>query len=67
MRLSVVIPCYNELNAIDLIIDAVKNAPYPDSHCYPNRHAEPAANRVMTISGNRQQAMCRAESLLIKQ
>lgn len=30
MRLSVVIPCYNELNTIDQIIDAVNNAPYPD-------------------------------------
>lgn len=30
MRLSVVIPCYNELKTIDLIIDAVNNAPYPD-------------------------------------
>jgi glycosyltransferase involved in cell wall biosynthesis len=30
MRLSVIIPCYNELNTIDTIIDAVNNAPYPD-------------------------------------
>lgn len=30
MRLSVVIPCYNELNTIDQIIDAVNNAPYPN-------------------------------------
>lgn len=30
MRLSVVIPCYNEFNTIDQIIDAVNNAPYPD-------------------------------------
>lgn len=30
MRLSVVIPCYNELNTINQIIDAVNNAPYPD-------------------------------------
>ncbi len=30
MRLSVVIPCYNELNTIDAIIDAVNNAPYKD-------------------------------------
>lgn len=30
MRLSVVIPCYNELNTIDQIIDAVNNAPYSD-------------------------------------
>lgn len=28
MRLSVIIPCYNELNTIDAIIDAVNNAPY---------------------------------------
>lgn len=30
MRISVVIPCYNEFNTIDQIIDAVNNAPYPD-------------------------------------
>jgi len=30
MRLSVVIPCYNELKTIDAIIDAVNQAPYPD-------------------------------------
>ena len=30
MRLSVVIPCYNEFNTIDQIIDAVIAAPYPD-------------------------------------
>lgn len=30
MKLSVVIPCYNELNTIDTIIDAVNAAPYPD-------------------------------------
>ena len=30
MRLSVVIPCYNELNTIDAIINAVNNAPYKD-------------------------------------
>ena len=30
MRLSVIIPCYNELNTIDAIIDAVNNAPYKD-------------------------------------
>lgn len=29
MRLSVVIPCYNELKTIDSIITAVNNAPYP--------------------------------------
>lgn len=29
MRLSVIIPCYNELNTIDEIIDAVIAAPYP--------------------------------------
>jgi len=30
MRLSVIIPCYNELNTIENIIDAVNNSPYPD-------------------------------------
>lgn len=30
MRLSVVIPCYNEFNTIDQIIAAVNNAPYQD-------------------------------------
>jgi glycosyltransferase involved in cell wall biosynthesis len=30
MRLSIIIPCYNELNTIDAIIDAVNTAPYPD-------------------------------------
>ncbi len=30
MRLSVVIPCYNELKTIDAIIDAVNASPYPD-------------------------------------
>jgi glycosyltransferase involved in cell wall biosynthesis len=30
MRLSVVIPCYNELATIDIIIDAVNNSPYPN-------------------------------------
>ncbi|MBK9264179.1 MAG: glycosyltransferase family 2 protein [Polyangiaceae bacterium] len=30
MRLSVVVPCYNELNTIDAIIDAINDAPYPD-------------------------------------
>lgn len=30
MKLSIIIPCYNELNTIDLIIDAVNAAPYPD-------------------------------------
>jgi glycosyltransferase involved in cell wall biosynthesis len=30
MKLSVVIPCYNEAKTIDAIIDAVNNAPYPD-------------------------------------
>ena len=29
MRLSVVIPCYNELATIDAIIEAVRNSPYP--------------------------------------
>lgn len=30
MKLSIVIPCFNELNTIDAIIDAVNKAPYPD-------------------------------------
>ena len=30
MRLSVIIPCYNEVNTIDAIIDAVNAAPYPN-------------------------------------
>jgi glycosyltransferase involved in cell wall biosynthesis len=30
VRLSVIIPCYNEINTIDSIINAVNNAPYPD-------------------------------------
>lgn len=30
MRLSVIIPCYNELNTIDEIIEAVIAAPYPN-------------------------------------
>ena len=30
MRLSVIIPCYNEIHTIETIIDAVRNAPYPD-------------------------------------
>jgi len=30
MRLSVIIPCYNELATLDAIIDAVNAAPYPD-------------------------------------
>jgi glycosyltransferase involved in cell wall biosynthesis len=29
MKLSVVIPCYNELNTIDSIVDAVNASPYP--------------------------------------
>ena len=29
MKLSVVIPCYNELNSIEKIIGVVKNSPYP--------------------------------------
>ena len=29
MRLSVIIPCYNEVDTIDTIIDAVNAAPYP--------------------------------------
>jgi len=30
MKLSIVIPCYNELSTINSIIDAVNAAPYPD-------------------------------------
>ena len=30
MRLSVVIPCYNELKTLRIILDAVRAAPYPD-------------------------------------
>jgi len=30
LRLSVVIPCYNELSTIDAVIDAVIASPYPD-------------------------------------
>lgn len=30
MRLSIIIPCYNELRTIDEIINAVNAAPYPD-------------------------------------
>ena len=30
MKLSVVIPCYNEIATIDAIIEAVRNSPYPD-------------------------------------
>jgi glycosyltransferase involved in cell wall biosynthesis len=30
MKLSVVMPCYNEVNTIDAIVDAVKNMPYHD-------------------------------------
>ena len=30
LRLSVVIPCYNELATIDAVIDAVNNSPYPN-------------------------------------
>ena len=30
MKLSVVIPCYNEFATIDAIIDAVRKSPYPD-------------------------------------
>lgn len=29
MRLSIVIPCYNELTTIESIVDAVKHCPYP--------------------------------------
>jgi glycosyltransferase involved in cell wall biosynthesis len=30
MKLSIVIPCYNEKNTIRTIVDAVRTAPYPD-------------------------------------
>jgi len=30
MKLSIVIPCYNEVDTIDDIIEAVRNCPYPD-------------------------------------
>lgn len=30
MKLSVVIPCYNEVRTIGAILDAVRNSPYPD-------------------------------------
>jgi glycosyltransferase involved in cell wall biosynthesis len=30
MKLSIVIPCYNELATIDRILDAVRQSPYPD-------------------------------------
>ncbi len=30
MKLSVIIPCFNEISTIDRIIDAVKNSPYAD-------------------------------------
>lgn len=30
MKLSIIIPCYNELSTIDAILAAVKAAPYPD-------------------------------------
>ena len=30
MRLSIVIPCYNELTTIETIVDAVKHCPYPN-------------------------------------
>ena len=28
MKLSVIIPCFNELRTIDAVVDAVKNSPY---------------------------------------
>ena len=28
MKLSIIIPCFNELNTIDLIVKKVKNSPY---------------------------------------
>ena len=30
MNLSVIIPCFNEVNTIDAVVEAVKNAPYDD-------------------------------------
>ena len=30
MKLSIIIPCYNELKTIECIIDAVNNSPYSD-------------------------------------
>jgi glycosyltransferase involved in cell wall biosynthesis len=30
MKLSIIMPCYNEVNTIDDIVDAVTNMPYPD-------------------------------------
>jgi glycosyltransferase involved in cell wall biosynthesis len=30
MKLSVVIPCYNEAETIEKLVDAVLSAPYPD-------------------------------------
>lgn len=30
MKLSVIIPCYNEMNTIGQVIDAVRKSPYPD-------------------------------------
>ena len=30
MRLTVVIPCYNEISTIETIVSAVNGAPYPD-------------------------------------
>ncbi|MBI4838619.1 MAG: glycosyltransferase family 2 protein [Nitrospirae bacterium] len=30
MKLSVIIPCFNEISTIDRIVDAVKNSPYAD-------------------------------------
>ena len=30
MKLSVVIPCFNEINTIEEVIDAVKSCPYKE-------------------------------------
>ena len=30
MKLTIVIPCYNEAKTIDRIIEAVRQSPYPD-------------------------------------
>jgi glycosyltransferase involved in cell wall biosynthesis len=30
MKLSVIMPCYNEINTIDVIVASVRNVPYHD-------------------------------------
>ena len=50
MRLSIIIPCYNELNTIDAIIDAVNAAPYPDKEIIIiELFKEPECDRFMNI------------------